>query len=73
MLWLIMAGVAVIVAVTTLSWFWWWWPRWEVNRRSLIIRDAKARADIEDNFRKTVGQFFGGAAVLVGAGSFEGL
>jgi hypothetical protein len=66
MLWLIMAGAAVIVAVTTL--FWWWWPKWEVNRLGLRIRDAKARVDIEDNFRKTVGQFFGGAVVLVGAG-----
>ncbi len=64
MLWLIIAGGVVIVV----GWFSWWWPKWEVNRRSLTIRDAKARADIEDNFRKTIGQFFGGATVLVGAG-----
>ena len=32
------------------------------------IRDAKARADVEDNFRKTIGQLLGGAAVLIGAG-----
>ena len=30
--------------------------------------DPKARADAEDNFRKTVGQVLGGAAVLIGAG-----
>src|SRR5215216_3272703 len=28
----------------------------------------KARADVEDNFRKTIGQLLGGAAVLLGAG-----
>ncbi|MGA8198264.1 MAG: pentapeptide repeat-containing protein [Acetobacteraceae bacterium] len=33
------------------------------------IRDPKARADTEDNFRKTVGQALGGAAVLIGAGA----
>ena len=33
------------------------------------IRDPKARADVEDNFRKTVGQVLGGAAVLIGAGA----
>jgi hypothetical protein len=31
------------------------------------IHDPKARADTEDNFRKTVGQALGGAAVLLGA------
>jgi hypothetical protein len=39
-----------------------------VNRLRQIIRDPKARADIEDNWRKTVGQLFGGIAVLLGAG-----
>jgi len=34
----------------------------------MTIRDAKARADVEDNFRKTMGQLLGGAAVLLGAG-----
>src|SRR4051812_47962856 len=34
----------------------------------MTIRDAKARADVEDNFRKTIGQLLGGAAVLLGAG-----
>jgi uncharacterized protein YjbI with pentapeptide repeats len=32
-----------------------------------VVRDAKARADLEDNFRKTIGQLLGGAAVLLGA------
>jgi uncharacterized protein YjbI with pentapeptide repeats len=39
-----------------------------VDRLALKIRDPKARADVEDNFRKTVGQALGGAAVLIGAG-----
>jgi hypothetical protein len=40
-----------------------------VESRRLQIRDPKARADVEDNFRKTIGQGLGGAAVLIGAGS----
>jgi hypothetical protein len=35
---------------------------------SAAITDAKARTDVEDNFRKTAGQLLGGAAVLIGAG-----
>jgi hypothetical protein len=39
-----------------------------VDSLRLQIRDPKARADVEDNFRKTVGQVLGGAAVLIAAG-----
>src|ERR1700709_2421666 len=35
--------------------------------RFITLGDPKARADIEDNFRKTVGQALGGIAVLLGA------
>src|SRR5215831_15362973 len=66
MSWWIAAGVLVIVALATA--LWWWLPKWEVNRLRLMIRDPKARADVEDNFRKTIGQLIGGAAVLIGAG-----
>ena len=59
--------IAVLVSVIAALSFWWWWPRWQVNRVALEIRDPKARADIEDKFRKTVGQLLGGAAVLFGA------
>jgi hypothetical protein len=38
-----------------------------VHRLRFAIRDAKARADVEDNSRKTIGQLLGGAAVLIGA------
>jgi uncharacterized protein YjbI with pentapeptide repeats len=53
-----LAAVAVLL--------WWWVPKWQM--RSITAADPKARADIEDNFRKTIGQLIGGAAVLVGAG-----
>ncbi len=59
--------IAVVVSVIAALAFWWWWPKWQVNRLVLEIRDPKARADVEDNFRKTVGQLLGGAAVLFGA------
>src|SRR5215475_697852 len=59
--------IAVVVSFIAALAFWWWWPRWQVNRVALEIRDPKARADVEDKFRKTVGQLLGGAAVLFGA------
>ena len=61
--------LAVAVGLATFAWWLWWrLPKRQVNRLSLKIRDAKARADVEDNFRKTIGQLLGGAAVLGGAG-----
>jgi uncharacterized protein YjbI with pentapeptide repeats len=46
---------------------WWLLPKWQVRHLRFAVRDAKARADLEDNFRKTLSQLIGGAAVLVGA------
>ena len=63
----IWAPIAVVASVIAALAFWWWWPKWQVNRLALEIRDPKTRADVEDNFRKTVGQLLGGAAVLYGA------
>ena len=40
-------------------WLWWRLPKRQVDRLNLKIRDPKARADVEDNFRKTIGQLFG--------------
>jgi hypothetical protein len=58
-----------LAAIAALLWFWWWrFPKRQVDRLRLTIRDPKARADIEDNLRKTIGQLIGGAAVLIGAG-----
>src|ERR1700720_2928572 len=39
-----------------------------MNLLRLEIPAAQARADVEDNFRKTIGQLLGGAAVLIGTG-----
>ncbi|MBV8525306.1 MAG: hypothetical protein JOY71_24830, partial [Acetobacteraceae bacterium] len=57
------AAIGVVIAGA----LWWWLPKWQVHR--LQIGDPKARADVEDNFRKTIGQLLGGAAVLIGAGA----
>jgi Pentapeptide repeats (8 copies) len=46
---------------------WWRLPKRHADRLRLTIRDPKARADVEDNIRKTVGQLLGGMAVLIGA------
>jgi len=62
-------AVLIAVALLWLIWLLWWrFPKWQVARLALKIRDPKARADVEDNFRKTVGQGLGGVAVLIAAG-----
>jgi uncharacterized protein YjbI with pentapeptide repeats len=66
----IIVAVATVLAAAVLSGAWWlWWrlPKRQVNRLRFAIRDPKARADVEDNYRKTIGQLLGGAAVLIGA------
>jgi hypothetical protein len=64
--WIVIAiGVVVIAALALLAWLWWQVPKWQMRGR--IFRGEKERADAEDNFRKTVGQALGGAAVLIGA------
>lgn len=48
---------------------WWlWWKLPKRQMRSITLGDPKARADIEDNFRRTIGQALGAIAVLIGAG-----
>jgi uncharacterized protein YjbI with pentapeptide repeats len=65
----ITGGLAVLAALAiAIWWLWWRLPKREVARLSLKIRDPKARADVEDNLRKTIGQALGGVAVLLGAG-----
>jgi hypothetical protein len=62
-------GAAIgIAALLGAWWLWWRFPKRQVDRLRLTIRDPKARADVEDSFRKTIGQLLGGAAVLIGAG-----
>ena len=63
-LWL-SVSVGVVALLLFLWWAWWWLPKHQARRLDLI--DDKARADVEDNFRKTIGQLIGGAAVLIGA------
>jgi hypothetical protein len=63
-------GLGVFAALLLAIGIWWvWWrlPKQEVARLALKIRDQKARADVEDNYRKTVGQALGGVVVLIGA------
>jgi uncharacterized membrane protein YjgN (DUF898 family) len=61
-LWLVPGIIAVAVLAGAA---WWWVPKWQM--KSITAGDSKARADIEDNFRKTIGQALGGIAVLFGA------
>ena len=63
-----LAVLAALLLAMAVWWLWWRLPKREAARLALKIRDAKARADIEDNYRKTVGQALGGIAVLLGAG-----
>ena len=53
-LWWIVAGVAAIFVITLAGWLWWRIPK--LQMRSITASDPKDRADIEDNFRKTVGR-----------------
>jgi hypothetical protein len=64
-----LAVFAALLLAIAIWWLWWRLPKREAARLALKIRDAKARADVEDNYRKTVGQALGGIAVLLGAGS----
>jgi uncharacterized protein YjbI with pentapeptide repeats len=63
--WLLAGAVAVVVLGAW--WLWWRLPKRQVDRLRLTIRDPKARADVEDNFRKTISQLLAGVAVLLGA------
>ena len=65
--WIVIA-VAIDTALLLLAAIWWlWWRLPERQVARLTLWETKARADVEDNFRKTVGQALGGAAVLIGA------
>jgi uncharacterized protein YjbI with pentapeptide repeats len=59
---IVVGSVALLVGICA----WWLVPKWQM--RSVRVPDPKDRADIEDNFRKTVGQALGGIFVLLGAG-----
>lgn len=59
--------VALVFAVA-IWWLWWRLPKHQVRELENQIPDPKARVDVEDDFRKTIGQALGGTAVLIGAG-----
>jgi hypothetical protein len=59
-------GLGIIAAALSAV-LWWWGPKWQM--RSITAPGPKERADIEDNFRKTIGQAVGGIiAAFVAAG-----
>src|SRR5262249_22929647 len=62
------AVAAILLLLGAIWWLWWWLPRRQVRGLDIQVHDPKSRADVEDNFRKTVGQALGGVAVLIGAG-----
>jgi Pentapeptide repeats (8 copies) len=61
-----LAVLAALLLALTIWWLWWRLPKRMAAR--LALDDPKDRADVEDNFRKTVGQALGGIVVLLGAG-----
>ncbi len=63
-----LAVLAALLLAIAVWWLWWRLPKREVARLALKIRDVKTRVDVEDTYRKTVGQALGGIAVLLGAG-----
>jgi len=63
----LLAVEATLVLLAAIWWLWWRLPKRQVRSLDIQIHDPKARADTEDNFRKTVGQALGGAVVLIGA------
>ena len=50
----LLAGAAAVVALGA-WWLWWQLPKRQAEHLRMTVRDPKARTDIEDNFRKTVG------------------
>lgn len=66
--WLVGGAVALALLFALIWWLWWRLPRRQADRLRSTMPDTKARADVEDNFRKTIGQLLGGLAVLAGAG-----
>jgi hypothetical protein len=63
--------VLIIVPLVLLPWgvwfLWWQLPKLLVSSLALKIRDPKARADVEDNFRKTIFQAITGVGAAIAA------
>jgi uncharacterized protein YjbI with pentapeptide repeats len=61
----IASAVPTFLLLAAIWWLWWQLPKRQAQK--LDISDPKDRVDVEDDFRKTIGQILGGAAVLIGA------
>jgi uncharacterized protein YjbI with pentapeptide repeats len=66
--WLVIGAAGAVILSVFVWWLWWRLPKRQASRLDFADPNEKARADAEDNFRKTIGQVLGGAAVLIGAG-----
>ena len=62
-----LAVLAALLLAIAIWWLWWRLPKREAARLALT-NDPKERADLEDDYRKTIGQALGGIVVLLGAG-----
>ena len=60
LLWWAGIGIAAAVLGAGATLLWWFVPKWQM--RSVTTGNPKERADIEDNFRKTIGQALAGVA-----------
>jgi hypothetical protein len=65
---IVVIAVAAFLLMFEIWWMWWRLPKVMVSRLALKIRDPKARADVEDNFRKTIFQAITGAGAVIAAG-----
>jgi uncharacterized protein YjbI with pentapeptide repeats len=64
--WLLIGISAAAVVLRLAWWLWWELPKQQANGLGLL---NKERAEVEDNYRKTIGQLLGAAVVLIGAGA----
>jgi hypothetical protein len=67
---IVLAVLAALLLAVAIWWLWWRLPKQQADRLSLTIRDRKARADVEDNYRKNVGQVLVGVAAALFASAF---
>lgn len=57
---------AVILAALVILCLWWWVPRWQLRLARKLGLSLKDRLELENDYRLTLSQVFGGLAVLFG-------